>query len=283
VSKFQSNDFKHYFTFDYFQKSIKIMKYRKKLTKYINRWPTKELMKLSPIMQTRTLGMCSYCGERIATDNEHVFPRNLYPESKKNSRVQRLTIPSCNVCNNGWSDDEVYFRNLLSLAGKPNEPRNELWRTTIQRSFEKSDGHHRVLELIDSLKQVEHDGEIRHKVYLGQDPRILRIVRKIVRGLCHYHGVLSPVPEKKIWADVLKYHIQDEFIAEMMYQHREQDVAEYRYQVICEYGIQSAWLITFYQRVTLIGLVSLSEDGSFPERTMPNKANSADSKSHTAD
>lgn len=240
-------------------------------------------MTLSRKNQTRTLGICSYCGERPATDNEHVFPRNLYPDSKKDSRVQRLTIPSCNICNNGWSDDEVYFRNLLSLAGKPNEPQNELWGTTIRRSFEKEDGPHRVRELIDSLKPVEHDGEIRHKVYPGQDPRVLRIVRKIVRGLCHYHGVLSPVPEKRIWADVLKYHIQEDFMAEMTYEHREQDVAEYQYQLLCEYGIQSAWLITFFQTVTFIGLVSLSEDGSFPERAMANKPNSADAKSRAAD
>jgi hypothetical protein len=53
----------------------------------------------------------------------------------------------------------------------------------------------------------------------------------------------------------------------MTYAHREQDIAEYQYQVLCETGIHSAWLIRFFQRVTFIGMVSLSEDGSFPEKT----------------
>jgi hypothetical protein len=75
--------------------------------------------------------MCAYCGYRVATDREHVFPKSLYPESKASSRVQRLTIPSCNECNNGWSDDEAHFRNVLALAGEPNDSRRELWETKI--------------------------------------------------------------------------------------------------------------------------------------------------------
>jgi len=66
---------------------------------------------------------------------------------------------------------------------------------------------------------------------------------------------------------MLKYRVPEEFLSQMTYEHREQDIAEYRYQVLCETGIHSAWLITFFQRVTFIGIVSLSEDGSFIEET----------------
>jgi len=204
--------------------------------------------------------MCSYCGDSLATDSEHVFPRNLYPETKSGSRVQRLTIPSCNECNKGWSDDEVHFRNVLALAGEPNQARRELWETTIRRSFEKSDGIRRVRDLVDILHPVEIEGNARYKVYPGQNDRVLRIVKKIIRGLCHYHGVMTAVSEKRVWADVLKYQIPEEFLSQMAYEHREQDIAEYRYQVLNESGIHSAWLITFFQRVTFVGIVSISED-----------------------
>jgi hypothetical protein len=159
--------------------------------------------------------MCSYCGEHIATDNEHVFPRNLYPISKAQSRVQRLTIPSCNECNNGWSDDEVHFRNILALAGEPNDARRELWQTTIRRSFEKLDGARRLKDLIETLRPVEINGEKRHKVYPGQDDRVIRVVKKIIRGLCHHHGVMSAVSDQRVWVDVLKYHISEEFLSQM--------------------------------------------------------------------
>lgn len=213
-----------------------------------------------------TTTMCSYCGERLAIDSEHVFPRNLYPVSKAQSRVQRLTIPSCNECNNGWSDDEAHFRNVLALAGEPNEARRELWETTIRRSFGKSDGTRRLRDLMEIMNSVEIDGKARHKVYPGQDDRVIRVVKKVVRGLCHYHRVMSAVPERRVWVDVLKYQVPEEFLSEMAYEHREQDIAEYWYQVLQESGIHSAWLITFFQRITFIGTVSLSEDGSFLEQ-----------------
>ena len=110
-------------------------------------------------------------------------------------------------------------------------------------------------------------------MYPGQDDRVLRIAKKIIRGLCHFHGVMSAVSEKRVWADVLKYQIPEEFLSQMTYEHREQDIAEYRYQVLCESGIHSAWLITFFQRVTFVGIVSLSEDGSFIEKSANNGMN----------
>jgi hypothetical protein len=205
--------------------------------------------------------LCSYCGIRPATDKEHVFPRNLYPESKTTSRVQRLTIPACNVCNCSWSDDEVHFRNILALAGEPNKPRRELWDGPIHRGlFEQPDGIRRVRDLVDTWRTVEADGKRRHKVYPGEDPRVIRVVKKIVRGLSHHHGIETAVPESRVWVDVLKYHIPEEFVSEMICQHREADIAEYRYAVVDDCGIKSAWLMTFFEKVLFLGVVVLSEE-----------------------
>jgi len=203
--------------------------------------------------------MCSYCGERIATDREHVFPRSLYPASKASSRVQRLTIPSCNVCNNGWSNDEVHFRDVLALAGQPNESRRELWETTIHRSFRQPDGACRIKNLVDSMRPVEIDGRPRHMVYPGQDRRVVRVVNKVVRGLCHHHEIMSAVPESRVWVDIMEYKVPEQFLSGLTYAHREKDIAEYRYSVIEDLGIQSAWFITFFERVTFIGIVSSTE------------------------
>ena len=97
-------------------------------------------------MQTNKI--CSYCGERLATDREHVFPSNLYPASKSCSQVQRLTIPSCKECNNGWSDDEVHFRNVLALAGEPNED----WKINGRYQNEKLDDILKGLSFVYGIK-----------------------------------------------------------------------------------------------------------------------------------
>lgn len=205
---------------------------------------------------------CAYCGKSPAKrDKEHVFPKCLYPPSKGKSKVQRLTIPACRDCNKGWANDEAHFRNMLVLAGKPNTTRRELWETTTLRSFDKADGLARIQDLIARMKPVKVGDSEGHMIFPAEDERVMRVVRKIIRGLCYYHKVRSPVSDQRIWANVLKYVVPQGFLDQMSYHHREQDIVEYRYQVLNEEGVNSVWLITFFERVTFIGVVSMSESG----------------------
>lgn len=204
---------------------------------------------------------CAYCGKSFAKlDHEHVFSRCLYPASKNDSRVQRLTIPACNECNKGWSDDEAHFRNMLNLSGEPNPTRQELW-PTILRSFYEIDGHRRVNDIFAQMRMVNTAEGERYMIFPGKDERVLRVMRKIIRGLSYYHGFSSPISDKRIWVDVMQFIVPQEFLDQMKYHHREPDIAEYRFQILNEEGINSAWLISFFQRVSFIGFVSMSETG----------------------
>ncbi len=207
------------------------------------------------------MNTCAYCGKPVPkSDRDHVIPKCLYPSSKSKSKVQRLTVPACRMCNGSWADDEAHFRNVLVIAGKANPPVRELWNTTTNRGFQKVDGKRRLSDLLAQMKQVGS----RHIVYPGHDPKVMRIVCKIIRGLCYHHGIPTPIEEIRVWADVLKYVVPAAFLAKMTYAHREKDIFEYRYQVLEEMGIHSAWLLTFFERRTFIGLVSMSEHG-FPQ------------------
>ena len=207
--------------------------------------------------------LCAYCGKpTLEIEKEHVFPRCLYPPSKAQSKVQRLTIPACKSCNNGWSDDEVHFRNILTLVDEPNPSRRELWEKATKPSFNKADGHRRINDIFARMKPVKMaDGSNRFMVYPGLDERVVRVIKKIVRGLCYYHNIIWPISDQRVWADVLKYEVPKAFLDAMEYHHREPDIAEYRYQIINDNEINSAWLITFFERVTFIALVSISENG----------------------
>jgi hypothetical protein len=200
--------------------------------------------------------LCAYCS-KPASDHEHVFPKCLYPPSKNQSKVQRLTIPACKECNNSWADDEAHFRNVIVLAGEPGKITDELWET-MQRSFKESDGKRRLRDIVLQLKPV---GVENYKIYPGQDERILRVVKKVIRGLSYYHRIMTQVSESLIWVDILKFQIQQNFVDEMNYSHREEDIAKYRYQVLNDYehNIYSAWIITFLGRVTFIGTVEFSD------------------------
>ena len=150
------------------------------------------------------------------------------------------------------------------MSGEPNKAVQELWQTKAHRSFKEVDGHRRVRDLLEQIQRVETEVGERWAVYPGRDERVMRIVRKVIRGLCHYHRIMSPVSDRRIWTDILRYRVPPEFLNEMEHHHREKDIAEYRYQILDEPPIHSAWLITFFERRTFIGMVSTSEDG-FPE------------------
>src|SRR3972149_3204933 len=111
----------------------------------------------------------------------HLLSRR--PKSRGASRVQRITVPSCGTCNRGWADDEAHFRNVLLIAGEPNPPVFELWETTVRRSFSELDGHRRRRDLIDQMVPTQIAGQDRWMIYPARDERVVRVLKKIIRGL----------------------------------------------------------------------------------------------------
>ena len=179
------------------------------------------------------------------------------------TKIQLLTVLACSNCNNGWSDDEAHFRNVITMAGDPpNAPRQELWETKISPSFGKNDGQKRINDITAKMEPINMSGIVRYMIYPAEDERVIRIIRKIIRGLCHYHNIASPVSDKYVWADILRYTVPPGLIQKMNYYHREQDIVEYRYEISNERDMNSAWLITFFQKVTFMGVVFTSENWS---------------------
>jgi hypothetical protein len=195
---------------------------------------------------------CAFC-DNEATTKEHVFPSNLYTESKNNSKVQRLTVPACNQCNNSWSDDEAHFRNIITLAGKPNTVVNELWET-LQRSLNKKDGRKRLKDILVQMKPEKVGNSDVFKVFPGNDKKVIRVMKKIIRGLCYKHYIKT-IPDSQVRTDILKYKIPEMFLEEMKYAHREKDIVEYFFDEIDDSEIHSVWFITFFERTTFIGIV----------------------------
>jgi hypothetical protein len=107
---------------------------------------------------------------------------------------------------------------------------------------------------------VEVPGRSQFQVFPGRDERVVRVVRKVVRGLCHYHGLLTAVEECRVVADVLTVPIPPQFFALMEHHHREADICQYRYHLVNDAGIHSAWLLTFFERPTF--LVTVSAEGT---------------------
>jgi hypothetical protein len=199
---------------------------------------------------------CAYCGGGEATTVDHVIPRALYPESKQTSKIQRITVPACQACNGGWADDEPHFRNILLISGESTPVVDELWHGKTSRSFEQVDGLRRRRDVRHRLVPVQMAGGERHKVYPADDPRFMRVLRKVIRGLSHHHKVLTPVSDEQMWADVQRFAVPPEFLAEMTVAHADPDIIEYRWAVLPgDEFVHSCWLLKFFGRTPFIGVV----------------------------
>ncbi len=186
---------------------------------------------------------CAYCGG-VATTVDHVIPSCLYPPSKATSKVQRITVPACIPCNQSWVDDEPHFRSVLLMAGDATPVVRELWEGKTRRSFQQPDGERRLRDLAELLKP---EGE-RHKIFPAADPRFMRVLRKVIRGLSHHHQLLTPVPDEQVWADVQRYHVPDSLLEEMTRAHAEPDILEYRFSQPKWKGMNSTWHFRFFER-----------------------------------
>ena len=112
-----------------------------------------------------------------------------------------MTVFSCKDCNHSWADDEAHFRNVIACCGEPNSKRKALWDTRILRSFDQIDGDKRRRDLQELLKPIETEQGTRYMIYPAEDERVLRIIRKIIRGLSHFHKLETAVEEKRVWSD----------------------------------------------------------------------------------
>ena len=211
----------------------------------------------------RRNAVCTYCGiTGVPLERGHVVPKSLYPDSRKTSRLQLITVPECATCNRGWSDDEAHFRTVLLLAGEPNAPAKELWATKATPSFSQKDGRRRVLDIYERLVPVQVENIDRHMIYPGEDERVIRVIKKIVCGLSHYHGIDSRIHTSRVFADVLRYPVPEDLWLEGTFHERESDIFRYwfrSYEDASEKELSSFWILTFFDRCTFIAVVDKAD------------------------
>jgi hypothetical protein len=105
------------------------------------------------------------------------------------------------------------------------------------------------------MKPVTVDGNERSAIYPGNDPRVLRVLHKVVRGFSSFHDLESAVPEARVWADVLKYRLPEGLMTNLLSEHRLPDIFSYQYRRVDEPGLDSLWLLTFFEKRTFIAVV----------------------------
>ena len=138
--------------------------------------------------------ICAICGERVATTRDHVPPKGIFPKPFPENLI---TVPACQLCNNGANQADEQFRTYLSMTIRQDLPEaKNLWKNRSLRTLNKNKKLFRaVSEGLRRAPAYTDDG-----VYLGEKPVFLwpanvyePIIERIARGLYykHYNEVLG--------------------------------------------------------------------------------------------
>lgn len=151
----------------------------------------------------------------------------------------------------------------MVIAGTPNVAVREQWQGPVRRSFDKPSGRRWLEDLLAQMVPIETSEGPRHIVYPANDPRVMLVVRKIVRGLCDYHGIGTAVRERRVWADVLRFPIPPHIRNGLTMFDLGKEFLEYTYEPTndAELNIHSAWYLKFYEQRAFVAIVSHSEGG----------------------
>lgn len=130
--------------------------------------------------------VCYLCGEKGANTKDHVPPKCLLPKNQS-SHIQRLTLAAHKQCNNQYSRDEEYFRDLIGPTAIDYSDGDAIYFST-QRAWQTSHGRRRLNMFLRNAQRVQLYSKA--GLYLGKaigvQPDLHRIVRvgmKIAQGV----------------------------------------------------------------------------------------------------
>jgi len=134
--------------------------------------------------------ICIYCGKKIATEKDHIPPRNLFPKPRPDNLI---TVPSCSGCNREYGKDDERVRNLItSLYDTESHPAIiDQIGPKRGRSFQRPEGITNLRHFLKSLKPVE--AYTKGGIYIGDSvaidmdqPVMNRFFERMVRGLLYH-------------------------------------------------------------------------------------------------
>ena len=195
-----------------------------------------------------------------------MIQRSIHP-SGCDPTIQRRTVPECSVCKKIWQEAETQFRNIMMVAGAPNAFVQALWDGPVTRSFDKASGLRWLRDLTAQMVPLETPNGPRHAVYPDRDELVMTVVRRTIRGLCHYHELGTAIADRRVFAHVMRYAIPPTFWERFVPFSLGDDFCRYWYYDLRaeDPDHHSAWVIEFFGRTKFFGIVSASEAG-WPEQ-----------------
>jgi hypothetical protein len=224
------------------------------------------------------IGQCVYCGTIAELTDDHIPPKSLFAKPRPNNLI---SVPSCKLCNGGASDDDEYFRLMLTLREDTYmHPDVQRLLPVVFRSLTKPNKVGFSKSFFESIKEVELMTS--SGLFLGQRPgydvdlaRLDHVAQRIVKGLFYRErGVRLPDDYEvsaysasglstlaKDTKDYIINNIVDPILLETP-KTIGNNVFTYRYAFNPNDPNNSVWHFIFYEKVVFLGFTApLTTDG----------------------
>jgi hypothetical protein len=211
-------------------------------------------------------GRCIYCGQEGRVTDDHIPPKCLFLKPRPSSLI---TVPSCGDCNGGASNDDEYFKRMLVLRSDLHEhPVASCLRASVIRSFHnpRQVGFRKAfLRTVRQTDLVTPAG-----LYIGSAPaydvsndRMHKVAERIVAGL--YHRTVGPWDSNKAEAQALfephtVLQAWQHWVGKLLTLPETvlvPNAFSYRLRLWREVDYASAWLLTFYDVVHIVGVTTV--------------------------
>ena len=126
--------------------------------------------------------VCYLCGRSDPDTKDHVPPKTILPKG-----IRRMTLPAHRACNNEFSADEEYFRDVVGPPALDYPDGSDVFWAS-RRAWQRPQGRRRLRMILRGAKPVE----LRSKtgLYVGRGiqiapdmARIVRVAGKVGRGV----------------------------------------------------------------------------------------------------
>lgn len=154
---------------------------------------------------------CIYCGERDATERDHVPPQSFFPHPRPSNLI---TVPSCSECNRAFGKIDERMRNILtSLESTEDHPAiiSQLAGKRY-RSLARPEGITNLDHIVESIKQV--DVYTPANLYVGTRPAfnldqriVYQFLNRTVRALLYIENNIKCFDGRIDWR--LSYSVDD--------------------------------------------------------------------------
>jgi hypothetical protein len=133
---------------------------------------------------------CIYCGSVTDTTSDHVPPKAMFPRPRPSDLV---VVPSCRSCNNGFAQDDEYFRLVIATRqGSAAFPGIDGVEDSIVRSLKRPEAAGWASSVRNAFEIIE-DGEHTIGSLTIELARVSRVGRRLARAF-YYHRTRKSLP-----------------------------------------------------------------------------------------